>query len=299
MTAVLTTKGATHLMQLDAGGSTDEAFDGLVLGKGNDEPGKSDTVAAVTQRLESVLKVSDGYPKQGDTDSRNGGRGASTWTWRFERNAAEPFVASNVAIVNRAGGALIETGPVAVHAKQTVDQRRDERLIIWVNARSGEEPTVFTAFEQALEGRVQRVVGYVARNRALAAYPGGSTISSDEVRVRARAGQPIWVACDTPGREGRQLVPEDVRSLSLKVEKQEASTGQWTRITRTSLDCYKFVTGTYQYGDQRWNQAGGYNVAHLWTPPRGTKEGTYRLRYGMVLCDDDTRGWDVIVEARS
>lgn len=299
MTAILTTAGAAHLVELAAGGSLTNAFDGLVFGQGNDPTAVSDSLDSLTQRLEFALRLSPGYPKQGDDDARNTGSGASTWTWRFERQAGEPFVASNVAVTNYSGGALIPGAPLLVHSDQTIAQRYDERLIVWVNAATGAEPTVVTAREEALEGRVQRVVGFVARNRALSSSPNGSVIDSTEVRTRPAAGQQVWTAADVVGINGQQLTPGDVQELTLTTERLVASTGQWVPLGGVEdLECAMHVSAAYHYDDRRWTEAGGFNVAHTWTPPAGTREGTFRLVYQMLMCDDDIRRWTNIVEVR-
>ena len=299
MSSILTTAGLAHLAELEAGGSLTNSFDGLVFGRGNDVPSVTDTLSEVSVRQPFVLKLADGYPKKDDTDSRNGGRGSSTWTWRFERGAGEPFVASNAAVTNYSGGALIEGAPLLFHADEITAQRPDERLIVWVNAHASDGASIFTATEEALEGRVQRVVGYVARNRAISASPNGSVVSSTEVHVKAAPGQHVWIATDIPGLQGQQLQPADVKDLTLTVERLKASTGQWVEIgADDNLDCYRFVTAAYHYDDRRWNQVGGFNFAHSWIPTAGTREGTFRLIYKMELCDEDIREWKAVVEVR-
>ena len=299
MSSILTTAGLAHLAELEAGGSLTNSFDGLVFGRGNDVPSVTDTLSEVSVRQPFVLKLADGYPKKDDTDSRNGGRGSSTWTWRFERGAGEPFVASNAAVTNYSGGALVEGAPLLFHADEITAQRYDERLIVWVNAHASDGASIFTATEEALEGRVQRVVGFVARNRAISASPNGSVVSSTEVHTNPTPGQHVWTAADIVGIEGQQLQPSDVEDFTLRVERLQASTGQWLQIgSDDDLDCYRFVSAAYHYDDRRWNQVGGFNVAHAWEPARGTSEGTFRLTYRMDLCDGDVREWKNVVEVR-
>lgn len=299
MSSIVTTLGLAHIAQLESGGSLDNAFDGLVLGQGNDVPSTSDTLAALTKQLPFALKLSDGFPLKGDTDARNGGKGANVWTWRFERPAGDPFVASNVAVTNYAGGALVENQGLLTHSDETVAQRYDERLVVWVNASASGEASVFTAREDALEGRVQRVVGFVARNRALSASPNGSVVNSTEVHTNPSPGQHVWTAADVVGLEGQQLLPEHVVDFTLTVERLQASTGQYVPLgSAEDLECYRHVSASYHFNDHRWNEAGGFNVAHTWVPPRGTREGTFRLSYHMDLCDDDVRDWTNFVEVR-
>lgn len=301
MSAILTTAGSAHLVELAAGGSLTNEFDALAFSTGNETPSDSDNlgVFGAEDRLSFVLRRSDGFPKQGDIDARNAGRGASTWTWRFERNAGEPFVASNAAVTNFSGGALLPNAPLLVSAKQVIAQRFDERLIVWVNVAVGGEVAIFTAREDALEGRIQRVVGFVARNRALSSHPQGSVIDSTTVHSRASKGQHVWTAADVVGINGAQLLPGDVSDFTLTVEKLQASTGRYSRIgSDNDLDCSRQVSGAYHFADSRWNASGGYNVSHTWTPPRGSQEATFKLTYRMVMCDDDVREWSNIVEVR-
>jgi hypothetical protein len=301
MSTILTTDGLAHIVELGNGDLPTNPFDGLVFSTGNVTPTTADTILSVAPRLDFVLKLVDGYPKQNDTDARNGGKGVGAWTWRFERNAGAPFVASNVAVTNYSGGALVlvPPAPLLMHADQIIAQRFDERLVVWVNAYAG-EGSIFTATEDALEGRVQRVVGFAARNRAMSAAPNGSVVSSTEVHTKPTPGQQVWTAADVVGIAGQQLQPQDVVDFTLKVERLQASSGQWIQVgSSDDLDCYGTVSAAYQYSDSRWNQAGGFNVAHSWTPTRGTNEGTFRLRYHMELCDDDVRDWTNLVEVRS
>lgn len=304
MSAILTTAGAAHLVELAQGSMPANAFDGLVLGAGNDDPSSTDTLASISQReLLPALKLVDGYPKQGDSDARNGGRGSETWTWRFEKPAGAPFVASNVAVTNYSGGALMSSAPLLVSAKQTLAQRYDERLIVWVNADASAPPTVFTAAEQALENRVQRVVGFVARSQALSGSPAGSVVDADTVvtrpqRTRDGRTQSVWTAARVIGRDGNALQPGDVESFVLTALRL-GTDGVYIKIpTGIQPECESSISGTLIQGDIRWNAGGGYNIHHLWRPLRGTTEGTYRLEYTLTLCDGDIRTWTNQVEVR-
>ena len=294
--ATLTTAGTAHLIERAAGGSLRNDFDGLALGTGNDTPAVADTLQEVTERLLFYVQVADGYPKLGETDYRNTGAASDVWTWKFVREAGTPFVASNVAVTNYSGGVPTATEPLLVHAKQTIAQRYDERLIIWVNAKTGDVPTIVTATEQALENRLQRVESFTARTRAVSAAPDGSVVDRDRVRSRAIRGGLVWTAARVYGPEGGPLAPTDVVRFWLYVSKHKASDGSWEPEKRESVDCYGHVFGAEEVSDPRWLGDGGYNVAHNWQQPRGTSEGTYRLRYEMELCDGDRREWTNIVE---
>lgn len=298
MTVILTTAGTAHLVELAAGGSLTNEFDALVLGAGNDDPAVGDDLSDVTQRLSITLRLAAGYPLLGDTDARNSGAGAANYTWKFVREAGTPFVASNVAVTNYVGGVPTATEPLLIHGKQTIAQRYDERLIVWVNARSGETPTVVTATEQALEGRVSRVDSFTARVRAMSGSPNGSVVDTSKVRSITDRGVGVDTLARVMGVDGAALTVRQVERFYLYVARLSASEGDYVNEQRYSLDCAETVLETEHYGDPRWHADGGYNVAHKWRMPRGTTEGTYRLRYEMELCDRDKRVWTNIVEVR-
>ena len=218
------------------------------------------------------------------------------------REAGTAFVASNVAVTNYTGGD--PTGQdLLLHAHQTVAQRYDERLIVWVNIPTGAAAaaatgTVITARESALENRTQRVETFTARTRALSAWPAGSVIDDTTARARPQPGQYVWTGSRQIGVEGRQLDPEDIKKLEFLVETREADTDDWKFLQKKGLDCYTHATQALNYQDQRWTAGGGFNVAHVWFPPNGTDEGTFRLTYTMKLCDKDVRRWRTVVEVR-
>lgn len=299
MTALLTTEGLSHIASLDLGETPTQDFDGLVFGRGNDDPALDDTVAQVTQLNGYTLSVAAGYPKLGDTDARNSGAGAAIWTWRFEREAGSAFVASNVAVTNYRGGSLVSADPLLVHAKQTVAQRLDERLIVWVNASATTDANVVTATETALENRVQRVASFTARTRQLQASPQGSVINDTTARARPQPGQNVTTMAWLYGPNGTAtLAPADVERMTLEVERYDAESRQWQLTDSKVLDCHGHVYSTLQRSDIRWLADGGYNVLHVWSPPKGASadERTWRLTYRMTLCDRDVREWATIVE---
>ena len=290
MTVILTSAGSAHLGELAAGGSLTNAFDGLAFGAGNDAPTTADTLEEVTAREGlPFLRIAAGYPKLGDTDSRNGGAAPDIWTWRFEREAGTPFVASNVAITNYAGGIPSATAPLFVHAWQTIAQRFDERLIVFVNASATSSPNVVTATESAMENRVQRVASFTARTRALQSAPSGAVVSDSTVRSRPQPGQSVWTAAHFFGPDARTLDPSHVEDARLTVEAFVASSQQWETHDIKRLDCNEHVYPTLQRSDLRWRTDGGYNFAHTWRPKRGAAERTYRLTYELKLCDGDLR----------
>lgn len=295
---VLTNEGIDHLVERDNGQTPEEPFDGLVVTRGNDDPAETDTVEDLTQVSSILMKLDSGYPVKGDTDPRNTGRDPDFYTWRFTQSAGTPFVGSNIAIVNHNGGAL--SGPVCVHEKLTdaLAQRYDERLVVWVNAKAGEDVVVSTATEQSLENRVQRVDSFTARTRALHSWPSGSVVDSCEVRSRPQPGQAVWTAARVVGRDGGLLRTSDVERFTLSVDEFRASTSQWEQVRSEEIDCVGHVFGVEQLNDQRWTSPGGYNASHLWFPLPGEKEGTFRLRYDMRLTDDDVRRWVNVVEVR-
>ena len=297
---VLTNAGAAHVTELNQGAFLTNAFNGLIFDKSNADPAVTDTVAVLGQRiLDFSLRVSDGYPKLDDNDDRNTGRGADVWTWKFVREAGEPFVASNVALTNYSGGSIATTDPLAIHGKLTLGQKYDERLIVWVNSRANGVPEIVTATEEALENRVQRVVGFVANVRATQSTPGGSVIDAHTVRTTVEPEQAVWTAASVLGRAARTLTHTDIVDFTLRVERLVASSGLWETFSpEEDIDCTCSVFSAEQRGDPRWEAQGGYNAAHTWRTEVPRDEGTFRLTYKMTLCDDDVRVWRNIVEVR-
>jgi len=301
MTIELTIAGAAHLLDLQGGVTPDPSriFDGLIFGKGNTEPTDMDTVDSVDKFAGVVLPVESGYPKKDELDVRNSGRGVETWTWKFVREAVGSLLASNVAVTNYSGGdALIGTDPLMVHAHQDVAQRLDERLIIWVNAQTGYDPTIVTATEPSLQNRTVRVESYTARTRAMQTWPVGSVVDNSESRCRPQPGQHIATLADIPGVDGRGLTPNDVTRFTFTASKYDAASGEYVVLEKDNLNCFKHTTAAPVIGDPRWRTTGGYNAFHTWHQPKGTKEGTFRLSYEMVLCDRDVRAWQTIAEVR-
>lgn len=301
MTVLQTAAGVTHLAELASGGTPTNAFDGLVFGAGNDDPTTADTFDAVSQTGSlPFLQLVSGYPKLNDDDGRNGGRGPTTWTWRFEREAGAPFVASNAAVTNYAGGVPSSTEPLLVHAKQTIAQRLDERLVVFVNVPTSGDPSVVTATEEALDNRVQRVESFTARTRAVQSYPAGESLDDVSVRSRPQPEQVVWTAANLWGAEGRPLEASQVTDFTLYVEEWDAQDAQWVpaKRSRERLDPAEHVYAVEVRADTRWFADGGYNVMHIWKQPRGTTEGTFRLRYELALCDGDVRKWTNVVEVR-
>jgi exo-beta-1,3-glucanase (GH17 family) len=207
-------------------------------------------------------------------------------------------VASNLAVTNYAGAVPSAGEAVLVSGKQTVAQRFDERLIVWVNASSSSAPNVVTATETALQSRIQRVQSFTARTKAMTAWPNGSVVEDSKARAYPQPGQAVWTAAHVYGAFGRVLDPTQVERFQLTVEALEASSGQWQAETVRTLDPFEHVLTTLERYDTRWRADGGYNVHHRWIPARGATEGTFRLTYEMRLCDDDVRRWQTEVEVR-
>lgn len=307
MTSILTAAGVANLQERAQGQAVTNMFGGLVLGAGNDAPTAQDTLASVTARESlPVLRVSRDYPQVNDPDPRNPFAAPNVTTWRFEREAGTPFVASNLAITNFAGGAMRPNEPLLMHARlpaseletQQLAQRFDERIVIFVNAAIGRAPLIVIRREHALQNRVQRVESFTARTRAIQNHPAGSVIDDTTTRVRPQPGQQVFTAARLFGPSGRSLLVSDVDSFKVTTETQEAETGLWVPIKLERPDCATNVLETLERHDQRWRADGGYNVFHIWKQPRGTTEGTFRLRYELRLCDGDLRAWTTIVEVR-
>ena len=303
MAALLTTLGAAHLVELDAGTSpTTNAFDGIVFGTGNDTPAVGDTQAQIQPIITTVTRpVESGYPKQAENDPRNPVADATWWTWKFILPSGQAFVASNVALTNYSGAVFSDTTPLGIHsydATAPVDNLFDQRLIVWFNAKTGETPTLVTFPEQALENRVTRVVGFAARNRALGSYPNGSVIDHTKVKTRPQLNQYVWTGAQVAGPSGTTLRADKVSSFVLQIEEWDSNEREYIVTDEEGVDITANVYSVDQYNDQRWNGQGGFNVSHVWEPPYMTEEGTWRLSYRMELSDGDVREWVNEVEFR-
>lgn len=301
MAALLTTAGTAHLASLNAGTAPANAFDGILFGQGNDDPATpgTETQADVTSQLADVYRqVADGYPLQDDSDPRNTAAASDWWTWKFVLPAGQPFVASNVALTNYAGGTFTGATDLAIHSDQVVAQRYDEKLVVWFNAKTGEVPVVVTAAEQSLENRITRAVGFTARTRALSSHPAGSAVDDTTVRTKPQPDQQVWTAAHVYGIGSQALRSDQIGTFILDVEEYDPTRKQYQQVDSIGIDPTINVFPVDQYGDQRWTAQGGYNVAHTWTPPYGGQEGTYRLTYKMELTDQDVRRWTNIVEVR-
>lgn len=297
MAALLTTAGIAHLAELDAGWPTPvvtQSMDALTFGAGNDTPALADTQAAVTQNLGRLIRVEAGYPVLGDLDGRNTGRAIDRYTWKFVMAAGAPFVASNVALTNWNGGVLAGAQAVGVHEKVTIAGRFDEQVIVWVNAKTGDTPTIVTATEPFVVNAQQRVHTWTARVRALRALPGGTLQYTHRAQATPPRGQGVWTAALLEGCKGQILQCGEVAAASLTERKWNAGVRTWT-ARKISLAVSQVVTSSPVEGDVRW-PGGTYNFAHAWAPQvAAAAEVTWELLYELRLTDGTFRRVEVEV----
>lgn len=294
MSALLTTAGATHLAELDAGGlsaTTTNDFDALIVGQGVNTPSLTDTQAELTANLGYLVEVSSGYPVLGDTDPRNTGRAADRYTWLFVLPAGRPFVASNIAVTNLNGGTLDSAQDLMVHELVTVSARYDEQVLVWVNAKTGATPTVVAVSAPSVVNRPARAMTWTARARALRSVPSGVRVSGNRIETRPPRNHPVWTAALLDGCGGGLLSCDEVRRVELRVERWDATQSRW-RPSSVSLPVHSVVTSGVVVGDPRW-PGGEFNFSHQWAPTIGSKEQTWELRYTLLLADGTPRTIDV------
>lgn len=282
MANTLTNDGETHVGQLDAAIPTTNAFDLLILSRGNDATAVTDDRSAVDPADEiagSRTIVAAGYPVLGDTDSRNPGADPSWWTWRFDvPPGVTGLVASNLMVTNWADGAPALNEPVMLHAllASPIQKLTPERMVVFVNvieaATAGSGPTVYSVVDEP--AALPRMHTYTHRARALATY--GSN-GSNGAQTTAFAGESVLVMALLVSGDGGVMATSDVHSVSLAVQSQGLD-GRWSVHSSESIDT-ETVAAAVRYDDPRWPHPGGYQWSHLWEVPEGEDETAYRLRY--------------------
>lgn len=260
MVLLLTTAGEAHLAALEGQGAPVADFDGLVLGRGNDVPAASDTYQSISEQIAEAV-VLDGYPKKNDMDPRNGGRGADRWTWAFELAPGVPLVASNLGIAdkNATGAApLLVSGRLG--GEDILAKHGNESLIVFVNAKAGEVPTLFRATRTNTVAA--RRAAWTPRSRALAMSVEGESTTSE--RKIARPGERVRVMALMPNDEGGVLSAAEVVSGELAVFRRTRG-GGWEPVGQEPLS--DPVSENLILGDPRWPHEGGYNASADWRVP--------------------------------
>lgn len=282
MANTLTTAGATHISERDAASPLTNAFDALLLSRGNDATATSDNRSAVSSSDEiagSLTQVASGYPVLGDTDTRNTGAGTTTWSWRFDVPAGlAAFVASNLQVTNYDAGAPSATEALLVHCllATPIQKRTTERAVIFVNvaagATAGTGPTVVVVNDEP--GLVPRLHTYTQRARALATY-GPQGIAG--AVAQAAPGEAVRVMAMVLTSTGGQLTPSQTQTVYLDVEAHQAN-GTWAAYSSENVGTGSVLTAT-EYQDVRWPYVGGYNWFHEFEVPESNDETAYRLTY--------------------
>lgn len=297
MAALLTTAGIAHLAELDAtwpSPVTTEAMDALIFGAGNATPDVADTQAEVTQPLAILVRVAAGYPVLGDTNPQNVGRAPDWYTWKFVVPSGNPLVASNVALTNWNGGVQSGAQAVGVHEKILKYSKFDSSLVVFVNAKTGEVPTIYSAEEVSIVNRAVRSQTWTARARMLFATPGGVRLAASRLSARPPKGHPVATAALFDGCLGGTMRCDEVASVTLTERRWRGDRDIW--VSRTSnLRPGDVVPSAVVSGDPRWPNI-EYNFAHVWSPPSRSEESTWELFYELRLTDGTSR--TIVVEVR-
>ena len=253
---LLTTAGEAHLTALGGGGGITSEFDAIVLGRGNDVPTAGDVFEDITRRIDRAT-VRDGYPILGDTDPRNGGRGADRWTWSATFEPGQKFVTTNVGVCDEEATG---SSPLLASGEEVIEKRSDEALTLFVNAKLGSPPTLFTAHETRSVTAARAV--WTPRSRALAISINGLATTSE--RRVARPGELVRVMALMPDDEGGILSAADVVSGELAVFMRTRA-GTWSQVDAVPLP--EPVAPTLIRNDLRWPHDGGYNAFADWSVP--------------------------------
>lgn len=282
MAHVLTTAGAAHIVELDAASPLTDAFDALILSRGNDVPTSGDDRSAVASGDEitgSLTVVATAHPHLADTDPRNTGAGATKWTWRFDiPPGLAGLVASNLVVTNYASGAPSATEALLMHGAfaTPLEKLTAQRATIFINvaagAAAGSAPVVVVAIDEP--NVLPRLHTYTSRARMLAVYgPNGI----GRAMAVASAGENVRVMAVLHSYVAGLLTPTQVQSASLEVLAHQID-GRWLTLSSENVGAAS-VTADLQYGDARWPYPGGYNWAHDFEVPEFSDETGYRLLY--------------------
>lgn len=282
MAHVLTTAGAAHIAQRDAASPVTNAFDALILSRGNDVPTSSDNrsaVAAADEIVGSLTVVATAHPHLADTDPRNTGAGATKWTWRFDVPAGlAGFVASNLVVTNYDSGAPSATEALLMHGLLTtpLEKLTSQRAAVFVNvaagAAAGSAPVVVVAIDEP--NALPRLHTYTSRARALAVWTANGVTRAEAV---ASAGERVRVMALLDASGAGMLTPTQTHSVSLDVRAHQAD-GRWLTLYTENVGVAS-VLPDLQYADARWPYPGGYNWAHDFGVPETSDETGYRLLY--------------------
>lgn len=279
MTVQLTTAGATHWTELQAGGALTNAFGALIFGRGNDVPAADDDETDLARQV-ALSFTPTAQPVLGDTDTRNTGRGPAIYTYAFTiPPQSTPLVLSNVAL---AVNPPTCSGPLAIHAAEDVWSEPYRRTLIWLNLGQA-AATLFTTFETD-PVTAARIRGAGARADVLYGGPGSQVLRVGEVRGKIRRGDSATLTARLYGEDEQPLTDSDVVSVKQFVERYSGSSWEPYRTivlsgTITS-DLALSAAFPYRGGFNFQGRLNGYD----------TKDGLdRRVTYRIQLADGNTR----------
>jgi len=282
MTTVLTTAGGAEWTALEAG--TASSYETLVLGRGNDTPGSSDTVADITSQLKVV---SGDAPVKNDPDARNPGRGAAVWTFTFRIPAmAVPIVASNLGL---APGSPESADDLAVSSQTTVWTDPYRVLLVYVNVGAS-AATVYTAYD--VDPRSQAALrSYGARADVIIPGRGGQVMRIGQSHERIYAGEPVPFRARLYDDDGALVTPSQIASVEQTLETWLADRGSWDQIRRRQVQ----EAVCAPRGDARYGTRGSYNVDTR-LDGRFTRDGDdKRVQYKVTFNDGTVRIFEQVV----
>ena len=281
MTTLLTTDGALHWAQLDAGGSLSRTYGTLLFGRGNDEPLDGDTVGDVNDIIALTPQSS---PVRGDTNPLNTGRGVDVYTWTFNVPPQnEPWVASNVAL---ATNNAVLSDPLAVHALQTVWSEPYRALVVFVNIGQSSATVVSAYQEDSVEAARLRSTG--ARADILFGGRGSQNLKVGQVYSQVSRGESVPIRGQIYNEVGQRLTADQVISVKRAVFSYNGATDQYSALATQVLDdC--MVDCTRTESSALFPYRGGFNFKAT-LPGKFTRDGLDKLvRYELDLEDGNVR----------
>lgn len=290
MTALLTDPvGQLHLTQLIAGTVTTNVFDALELGQGNNATAITDTRATLTSKIGgSLAQVASGYPVLDDSDIRNDGRGATTYTWKFVyAEGTQQLHASNAVVTNYDAGAPSSTEPVMVSAAEVMVKRVDQELTVFVNVSQAGAATIVPHIADG-NPLVEQVASWRAQSISLSGAPGATPVTNGIVQSRFNEGEQAWLGARILDGSGGVLSRDSVIAITLTAYKRERER-EWVVAAEESLHPLTVITSAPVRTDPRWRVTQGYNFSHAWLPPSGWGSRRTRLEYVFSLITGDVR----------
>lgn len=280
MTAILTTAGATHWDELQAGGALTLAFGTLVLGRGNDVPADGDTVADILRPVEVTATAA---PVLNHYAADNPGRGPAVYTYELELPATTvPYVATNVGLApaGAASGALL-----AVSAAVDLWTTPYEKLVVWINLGEAAASVHWRHVRDEITQAALRSFGA----RADVIFPGrnGVVLRPGEAREVIGQGEPVLFRARIYDDEGNPLAVDDIRRATQRIFEVDRATGKVTQ--QRARDVTGDAIAEIDRYQARYKVRGGINFAAR-VAGRYTKgDVDLRVEYSIVLHDESLR----------